>query len=109
MRPVTVSKTGVGNSAPIVLDYHLTPEQTGLQAIVTGTVTYTVDYSLDDPFAVYATDYNTNAKWWPHPNMTDQTADSQDVLTVPSRAARVRITSGTGSVALTAVQAGGIA
>ena len=45
MRPVVLSVTGVGNSVPDPLDHFLTPFNVSLAVVVTGTITYTVQYT----------------------------------------------------------------
>lgn len=113
MRPVVVLSAAAlnGLSIPVVLDYHLTPANIGLAITMNGAVaTCVVQLSLDDPFATYATDYNTNATWFDHPVLTGITSDSVDNLSIPARAVRLKNTAWTsGNPKLTVVQAGGIA
>ena len=107
MRPVVVSKTGVGYSTPVVLDQYLTPENCGLAAIVTGTVTYSLEISQDDPFATYATDYNTNGNWFTLTGFSPAVSvTTPSNLAYPARAIRINIATGTGSVTLTVNQVG---
>lgn len=109
MRPVTVINTQTGNSRPIVLDYML-DFQVGFVFDADGTNTNDLEVSYDDPFATYATDYNTNAVWF---KVTDFTgmggADVQGNLPPdrPVRAVRLNTTAYTnGSPRLTIVQGG---
>lgn len=106
MRPVTVSVTGVGATPPVVLDQYIAPENTTFSAIVNGTVTYNVEYSVDDPYASYATNYNTNATWYVLTGASALTANSSSNTAFPARALRVNVTAGTGSVTFTVIQAG---
>lgn len=118
MRPVTVQLSATGNSAPVVLDYHLTPQQVMLAYEQNGAAAQaSVQWSPDDPFATYAVDYNTNANWYDIPNMTGIITDAQYTLggtgadnNFPARAIRLKNntwTSGTNQLVVT--QAGGIA
>ena len=107
MRPVVVSKTGVGFSTPVVLDQYLTPENCGLAAIVNGTATFALEISQDDPFGTYATDYNTNGNWTALTGFSPAvTVTTFSNLAYPAKAVRINITVGTGTVTLTVNQAG---
>jgi hypothetical protein len=106
MRPSTVSvsdaSAGAKNSNPIVLDYY---GQYGvsLQVVVTGTATWTVQQSLDNPLTEGATVTYFDH---PDPNMVAQIVNRQGNYAYNPVAVRIRQTAGTGSVRLTAVQVG---
>lgn len=115
MRPVTVSITGNGatqNSAPVVVDQYIAPLQLGLAFKTTGVATtFKVQYSLDDPFAVYATDYNTNGTWFDLTGMNAMTTNTSgkidDTTVGPVRAVRLQgNNAGTETGTLTVVQSG---
>ena len=116
MRPVYLTaKATAGASAPCVLDQYLTPIDVMLNIQLFGNTgggsSYTVQYSNDDPFASYATDYNTNATWYDHPTLAAiGSSDGVDKLDVPARAVRLYTnTAGTGGTAtpsLVVIQAG---
>jgi hypothetical protein len=108
MRPVTVTLAAAGVSAPVVIDQYLAPINLGISVVVTNTNTTKVQYSLDDPFAAYATDYNTNATWFDAAApLASITATTYGSITTPVRAVRLNCTSFTsGSAAMTVVQAG---
>lgn len=111
MRPVTVSITGNGaqqNSAPIPVDYLIDPMNLGLFFKTNGSTTVCkVQYSLDDPFAVYATDYNTNGIWFDHATMVNMTANANGTILTPVRAVRLQASSaGVDICSLTVVQSG---
>jgi len=109
MRPVVVvAPAATGPSSPVVLDQYLTPANVLLGIkINSATATCKVQYSFDDPWATYATDYNTNATWLDHPILTSITADAADNLAVPARAVRLNNTAWTsGQPSLTVIQAG---
>lgn len=106
MRPIQVSVSdasgGAKNSNPAVLDYY---GQFGvaLQVVVTGTATYTVQQTLDNPLEAGVT-----PTWFDHPdvNMVAQTVNRQGNYAYNPVALRVRQTAGNGSVVLTALQVG---
>lgn len=105
MRPVVLSVTGVGNSVPDPLDHFLTPFNVSLAVVVTGTITYTVQYTYDD---VFAANYNpATGNWLPHPSLTAQTATKDSNIAYPVRAVRLTTSAGTGTATLTVIQAGG--
>lgn len=124
MRPVIVSAviTNLGSypwSQPVVLDYHLTPFQVMLAFKQNGaTAQCTIEWSPDDPFATYATDYNTNASWYDLLAMTAINTDTDYSLgsdrpgaNFPARGVRIKTNAYTSGSAptLTVIQAGGIA
>jgi len=110
MRPVTVTTpAATGPSAPVVLDQYLTPTNVSLNVkFGTAAATCSVQYSFDDPWAVYATDYNTNATWYFHPDMNNMLVDRQSTLDgLTPRAVRLNnILWTSGQPTLTVIQAG---
>ena len=108
MRPyVTPAVGSVAISAPVKVDYIQQDFNIGLSLnVVSGTNTSSVQYSLDDPDAVYATDYNTDAVWYDVTGLDAKTADTSAALIVPCRAVRLNMTAWTsGTATLTIVQA----
>lgn len=101
MRPiyVTADDSNSGVSPVVVIDQYIGPTNIGLGAVVTGTVTYTVQHTFDDP-------YGTITTWFDHPTLAAQTANKDSNYAAPPRAIRVIRTAGTGSVRLAVVQAG---
>lgn len=100
---VTVGTNGIASSSPINLDsYGLAP--TSLQVTVSGTVSYTVQQTLDDLNAVGY----VNATWVNHPdtNLVAATSTAQGNYAYVPQWVRITLNSGTGSVVLTVVQAG---
>lgn len=110
MRSVIVlGPAAIGVSTPVVLDQYLNPQEAGLavQFPAGAAATCKVQYSLDDPFATYATDYNTNAVWYDHATITAKTANFSANLGVIARAVRLNNTAWTsGQPTLTVVQTG---
>jgi hypothetical protein len=108
MRPYTTPALGsVAISSPVKIDYEQLDFNIGLSInVVSGTNTSSVQFSLDDPDAVYATDYNTDATWHNITALAAKTADTAASLTVPCRAVRLNMTAWTsGTASLTIVQA----
>lgn len=104
MQPTTKSVTGVGVSAPIPLDTYISPFNVGFGVAVTGTVTYTVQHTFD---AVLANGYNpATGTWYDHPDVASQTANADGNYAFPVTAIRLSVASGSGTAALTAIQAG---
>lgn len=106
MRPVTRTTSDASvetqNSDPIVLDYYGWPE-VSLQVVVTGTATWTVQQSLDNPLIEGVT-----PTWFDHPdsNMVAETVNRQGNYAYVPVCVRLQQTAGDGSCTLTVVQTG---
>lgn len=100
--PATQSQTGTGQSSLISLDDFQTPFNVSIISTISGTVTYNVEYSLDDP--VFVT--QANATWTPVTNFSAVTGAVTGSLTSPAKALRINITAGTGTVSIKVIQAG---
>lgn len=94
---------GAKNSDPIPLDIHGRPD-ISLQVAVTGTATWTLQQTLDNPF----TTASGSIVWLNHPdtNMVAQTVNRQGNYAYVPAAVRLQLTSGSGSATLTIVQSG---
>ena len=106
MRPyVAPALSSVAIGTPIALDYMQNSFNVGLSFnVVSGTNTSSIQFSLDDPNATYATDYNTDATWY-DTSIAGATANEAGVLTTPCRAVRHNMTANSsGSAQLTVVQ-----
>jgi hypothetical protein len=108
MRPITVSTTGVGQSAPVRFDDYGDP-QVSLQCNVTGAATYTVQQSLDDPNSPINPVDVASMAWTNHPDVTlvNATTSLQGNYAYKPTFARINQTAGAGSVTATFIQAGG--
>jgi hypothetical protein len=93
---------GAKQTAALSMDIMNRPE-TSLQVVVTGTVNWTIQQTLDDPLDATAT-----LNWFDHPdlNLVAQTVSRQGNYAYIPAAVRLVLTSGTGSVTLTIIQAG---
>jgi len=106
MRPIIVSTSdasgGTKNSNVAILDYLGMPE-VSLQVVVTGTATWTVQQTLDNPNAEGVT-----PTWFNHPDpfMVTQTVNRQGNYAYIPVAVRLQQVAGNGSAVLTIVQAG---
>lgn len=101
---VKVGTNGVASSRPLILD-SFANAPTSIQTDVSGTVSYTVQQSLDNPAKVgYA-----SMTWVDHPdtNVVAATADKQANYAYVPVATRIVLNSGTGSVKYTVIQASG--
>jgi hypothetical protein len=101
---VTVGTNGVASSRPIYLD-PFARAPIGMQATVSGTVNYTVQQTVQDLNDVGY----VNATWLDHPdpNMVGATVNVQGNYGYLPQWCRITINSGTGTVELMVVQAGG--
>jgi hypothetical protein len=100
MTPITISKTGTGRSAVIVPDSFQNPFNLGLIATVTGTATFNVELTMDDPQIA------TPTIWAAATGFSALTASAIGAITIPCHGLAINVTSGTGTVTLQAVQAG---
>ena len=69
---------------------------------VTGSATYTLQFTADDPFASNFVPASDN--WKSHPSMTSATISDIVEFTAPVRAVRINQTAGAGSVSATVIQ-----
>jgi hypothetical protein len=101
MRPVIYRVTNVGDGVAIPLDIFRGPFSATLACVISGTPTYSVEFTLDDPAAPVT--------WFPMDNLTAKTANATDTLIAPVRAVRLRVTAvgnAADYVEMTVVQAG---
>jgi hypothetical protein len=103
---VTVGTSTTGSSRPIALDDYGLPV-VSLQVDVSGTVTYSVEATLNDPNGAGYQGPTQWPNWIPHPNLGSQTTARQDSYAAKPKAVRLTVTAGTGSATLTLIQAGG--
>jgi len=103
MRPIIVTQTGAGNGAAMVLNIHGRPE-VGLQVVVSGTVNYTVQQTLDSPWNIEPESWT----WVNHPdtNLVAATSTQQGNYAYPPSMTRITLNSGSGSVVFTVNQPG---
>lgn len=105
---VSVGTSGVGSSPWLILSPHTSPFEVGHWCEVVGTVNYTIEFTDDDP--------NGPIGVWPmapvvptpfpHPVLQGQTANAFERFQVPCWGWRVTVNSGTGTIKVTASQAG---
>jgi hypothetical protein len=104
MRQVVFTVTGVGASQVYPVDTYISPSNMGLAVLVTGTITYKVQYTFDDVFA--PTYVAASGNWFDHPTLVGSASGSSNIA-YPVTGIRLITTAGSGSAALTIIQAGG--
>lgn len=104
IRNTSDASGGAINSKPVVLDYWVSPFNIALSVRVTGTVTYTVQYTFDviDP----NTWVSASANWVDHPSLAGKTASLDSNLAYPATAVRLVQSAGSGSCVFTVIEAG---
>ena len=104
---VTVGTSGVASSEWVKFSAWA-DAQIALQCVVSGTVNYTVQQTLDDPDNLADQVLIGAMTWFSHPdsNLVAATASMQGNYGYSPVFVRVTLNSGTGSVALTAIQQG---
>ena len=98
---IEVGTSGVGASRMRVMNLYQEPFNVSLGTTVDGTVNYTIQYSLDDPFG------SRNAMTWLAVTALTGKTDAQvSNFSYPVTAVRTLINSGTGTVRLRILQGG---
>lgn len=112
MRPIVYTITG-GAGTQIVsrvcpIDHYVSPANIALNVVVTGSITYTVQYTFDD---VFAAGYDpANGNWTNHPTLVTQTTTKDSNISYPVRGIRLispASPSSSGIATLTIIQGGG--
>jgi hypothetical protein len=103
VRPITLTLTN-GQSQVIPLDRYLNPFQVEVDAVITGTLTYGVQCSNDDPWSGNPPTTFTTTPAAPIP--AGSTTSLQGSVLVPVRQLYAAATAGTGSVTIRIIQAG---
>lgn len=104
MSVVKLSQTGVGSTGVYQVDYMQRRVLVGVQCVVTGTVTYSLQYTNED---VSGNDFDPDLVAWFSPtNVTNITSNSYFFIAFPLRGIRVIVSSGTGTVTAIFCQAG---
>jgi hypothetical protein len=105
MKPVTFSITGVGNSAVYAVDNYISPSNMGLAVVVSGAITYKVQYTFDNVFAAGYDPTAGTSTWFDHPTLVGTTSQNSNVA-YPVTGIRLITTAGSGTATLTIIQAG---
>lgn len=107
MRPITRSLTGVGNDVPVPMDLYQRPFNVSIAVTVTGTITYSVQWTLDD---VFAPGYNPATGNWfaAAANLTAKSDNEAGSLISPVTAIQLITTAGTGTATMRVAQAGAV-
>jgi hypothetical protein len=102
MRPIVLTRTGAGDSAVAPMDIHGKPE-ISLQVVVSGSVDYTIQQTLDDVF-----DPAVTPTWFDHSDtdLVAQAVNRQGNYAFVPRGVRLKVNSGSGTATLTIIQAG---
>ena len=104
MKLTTISQTGTGRSSVCAVDDFQAPFNIGIGAALTGSATFNIEYSMDDPMAAgYSA---STATWYIASGFSGATASTGGALIVPCKAISINITANTGTVTATIIQAG---
>ena len=99
MKVQTVSKTGVGSSSALVMNTNCTPFNVGFGVVVSGTVTYSVQHTFDDPAIGFTT-------WFSHPTIAGKSNNQDGNYAFPVTGVKLLVTAGEGSATMNLIQAG---
>ena len=100
MRQQYATKTGVGSSNVLPMDLYISPFNVGFGVVVTGTVTYTIQHTFDNPQTV------ASPVWFSHPTIAAKSDNQDGNYAFPVAAIKVLVTSGNGTATATVIQAG---
>jgi len=114
VKPIYVTQSGTGSSAWQTPSWQLTPINFGIACVVSGTINYSFEYTLEDQSNTYpnsGTDptsrpVNTSPQVFAIAALASQTASISSSWTTPIAAWRITKNSGTGSVQAIVLQAG---
>ena len=100
MRQQIATKTGTGSSNVLPMDTYISPFNVGFGVVATGTVTYTVQHTFDNPQTV------ASPVWFSHPTIAAESDNEDGNYAFPVAAIKVLVTAGTGTATMTLIQAG---
>lgn len=99
MKVQTVSRTAAGSSSALVMNTNISPFNVGFGVVVTGTVTYSVQHTFDDPAVGFTT-------WFSHPTVAGETTNMDGNYAFPVTGIKVLVTAGDGTATMNLIQAG---
>jgi len=90
------------------IDHYVSPANIALNVVISGSITYTVQYTFDN---VFAAGYDpANGNWTNHPTLVTQTTTKDSNISYPVRGVRIispASPSSSGIATLTIIQGGG--
>jgi len=102
MRPISVTVSDIGVSAPIPMDYTLPGFSVGIGCKISATATYTVQHTFDD---IWSSSFNpATATWHPNTGLSAKTANADGNYAFPVRAIRLNVAASTGTVTMDVIQ-----
>lgn len=105
MKLTTITQAGTGRSNVCAVDDFQCPVNVGIGAkLVSGSATFNIEYSFDDPMADGYT--AAGATWYVATGFSGVSASTGGSLTIPCKAISINITANTGTVTATIIQAG---
>lgn len=99
MSAVTRTISSTGTAAPIVLDRWQSPFNVSYSVALSGSATYGVEFTLDDPNGSFAPVWMSDAN-----NGAGTVANAVGNYAFPVRAMRLNVTALTGSIRLNVIQ-----
>lgn len=104
MPAVSWTVTGIGTSPIYACDHFQAPFNVGIGCTITGTATYSVQFTFDD---IMADDFVAgSATWFTASDFSAVTATKAASFTIPCRGLRLNVSASTGSVKFQVQQAG---
>lgn len=100
---ITIGTNGVGSTPWFVVDIDVSPMEFGIGCVISGTVTYSVEYTYDDPNEPFTGTFPTP---WVLGAISSETAAADSAISQPIRAIRATVEAGTGTLYASILQAG---
>lgn len=102
-QPRYVSQAGVGSTPWQIVSTDISPFSLGIGVLVSGTVSYTFEYTYEDPSGTYPHGTPTA---WPLAALATKAAATDSSIAFPIAAWRLTVVSGTGTATACVIQAG---
>lgn len=104
---LTVGTNTIGDSQWQILSQYVSQFSVGLAVLISGTVTFTVSYTYEDPSGTFPNPSGAAPTAFDITALTAKSANTDGgSLTTPVMAVRLRVSSGTGTATLIILQAG---
>lgn len=109
-RPIYITLAAPGSTTAQLVNFNAQPVNLSIAVVVTGTANYTVQYTYDDIMGLpdpYSWSPTTPSPvWFNDPILAATTTTADTTFNDPIQAWRVTLNSGSGSLAIKAIQAG---
>jgi hypothetical protein len=103
---IKVGTNGVGSTPWQIVNWHIAPMHFGMVGLVTGTVNYTFQYTMEDPSGTFPNPDGSFPTAFDISDLASKSADTAASWLTPIAAWRLTVNSGTGTAQAVVLQAG---